>query len=282
MQAGLFALMVTLVAASPVVQDMVIKSALKAVPQGWELHSEPTAGHTINMHIGLKEENLDKLHNRLMEISHPDHPDYGKHMSKEEIDALTAPTHATVSAVEAWLKSHGVKTGPVSNGFMAVTVTLDQAEKMLDTKYGVYHNAEKNKYTLRTTKYKLPKHLHDAITVVQPTTMFSDMGMFRDNVKASAKPLDHESALQVRAGCGFGVTPSCLRTLYNLGNYNPNSGKTSIGITGYLGERANQQDLSQFLSQYTSFPSSARDQVLLVNGGSNSGSGTIEANLDTQ
>ena len=271
-------LLAALAAASPA---MVPKHILKQVPSGWKFHSDAPSSLKINMHIGLREQNLDELEKRLSAMSDPSHADYGKHMTKDEIEALTAPSKASVDAVNSWLNSHGVKAGKVSSGFMAVTMTAEQAEKMLDTKYGVYYNADKKQYTVRTTKYSLPEPLHSDIETVQPTTMFSDMNMFDSRARKETS-VSFARAEARQSGCsGSGITPSCLRSLYNV-NYTPQQNKTSVGVTGYLGEVASISDLSQFLEQYTSVPSSAKFDVQLVNGGSNSGQGTIEADLDTQ
>lgn len=274
----LLPLLAGLAAASPLQQDMVVKHALPAVPSGYEVKSAAPANLKINMQIGLKEQNLEKLQERLLEMSNPDHADYGKHMSRDEVEALTAPSAKTVSAVNDWLASHGVTAGKVANGFMNVQVTTSQAQKMLAAEYKVYHSAERNHTTVRTTQYSLPKNIHGEISTIQPTTLFSNMGLIRPMVT----PLSKEaSQINARASCGSTITPSCLRSLYNI-NYTPRNGQTAIGIAGYLGEIASQSDLSTFLGEYTSIPKSTAFSVELVNGGSNSGYGTTEANLDTQ
>jgi tripeptidyl-peptidase-1 len=52
---------------------------------------------------------------------------------------------------------------------------------------------------------------------------------------------------QVDASCNDTVTLSCLRQLYNALDYNTSaSNGNQLGITGYLGEYANNADLQQF------------------------------------
>ena len=43
------------------------------------------------------------LQKRLLEVSDPSHPDYGRHLSIGEVDALVAPDAGAVAAVTAWL-----------------------------------------------------------------------------------------------------------------------------------------------------------------------------------
>lgn len=278
MRGALLPILAALAAAAPQQQDMAIKHSLPSVPAGWQLKSAAPASMPIDMHIGLKEQNLDQLQKRLLEMSDPAHASYGKHMSRAEIEAMTAPSVKSVSSVKSWLTSHGIAAGVVSNGFIKISLTTAQAERLLGAKYHVYHHAEKNQFTVRTTQYSVPSSLKDEISTIQPTTMFGDMGLIRP--VTSPLPKDARPA-HGSDNCGFSVTPSCLQSLYNI-NYTPTGGNTSIGIAGYLGEVASQSDLSSFLSSYTSIPSSAAFSVELVNGGSNSGSGTLEADLDTQ
>ncbi|KAM3437147.1 hypothetical protein NHJ13734_004794 [Beauveria thailandica] len=282
MYASLLPLLAALAAASPANLEMTLKQSLPTIPQGWQVHSDAPADHKINMHIGLKEQNMDQLQKRLLEMSHPEHADYGKHMSKAEVDALTAPTQETVESVTSWLSSHGVEAGKVSNGLMPVTVTISQAEKMLGTKYHIYHHAAEDKYTIRTTQYSLPQAVHSEVNMIQPTTMFSDMGMINRQLTASksARSKSPKTPKSKRAQCGGSVNPACLRSLYNI-NYTPSSSKSLLGVAGYLEEVANQDDLSSFLQEHN-INNAGKLSVELIHGGTNDGDGTLEADLDVQ
>ncbi|KAJ6440055.1 tripeptidyl peptidase SED3 [Purpureocillium lavendulum] len=281
-------LLAAVAAATPLMNlEMVTKQALKKAPSGWEFKGAAPADLKINMHISMKEQNMDKLQQRLLAMSDPAHADYGKHMSKADVEALTAPPTARVAAVRQWLASHGVETGDVSGGSNAisVTVTATQADAMLGAKYGVYYHAAKGVYTVRTTQYSLPKDLHDDIAMVQPTTLFSDLGMSggRAQVSSASFAADDAKADAAAAAvsCDKGLSPPCLRDLYKI-DYTPQANKTTIGITGYLQEVAGKEDLKAFLQQYTQIPADATFGVHLINGGTNDGNGTGEANLDTQ
>lgn len=274
-------LVATLATASPLSSQIMTKQDLAGVPAGWELKA-PAPGHlTMDMHIGLKEENLDALRQRALQISDPDHADYGKHMTKAEIDALTAPSKATVDAVTEWLASHGVPAGEVNSGFMKVAVTVEKAEQMLSTNYGVYHDAARDRTTVRTTKYSLPKSVHDSISLIQPTTLFTDFGMGkarRQDKLITARASDAKKA----SACSSGAfTPDCLREDYNIKDYTPTD-KTTIGMTGFLNEDPSTNDLSLFVQKYTKFPKDTSYSVVTINNGTNGNSGTGEANLDTQ
>lgn len=275
-------LVATLATATPLSSQIMTKQDLAGVPAGWEFKAAAPAHMTMDMHIGLKEQNLDKLEKLALEMSDPDHPSYGKHMTKAEIDALTAPSKATVDAVTEWLASHGVPAGELNSGFMKVAVTIEKAEQMLNTKYGVYHDAARSRSTVRTTKYSLPKSVHDSISLIQPTTLFTDFGMGRAKAQSYKPVVARASDAKKASACAQGnFTPDCLRENYNVKGYTP-SNKTTIAMTGFLGEDPSTNDLNKFLTKYTTFPKDSSYSVVVINNGTNNNSGTGEANLDTQ
>lgn len=69
---------------------------------------------------------------------------------------------------------------------------------------------------------------------------------------ASVKPmLSANSVGKVSQNCSAAITPQCLKDLYGTNGYVPSTMvNNSIGITGYLEQYANMDDLHQFLQTY--------------------------------
>ncbi len=277
-------LVATLAVASPVTQ-FVTKQALSSVPEGWNLKAAAPSAQQLNLHIRLREENLDQLQKRTLEISDPDHRDYGKHLTKAEVDALTAPTQDTVDSVTKWLSSHGVDAGQVNSGFLSISVSVDQAKKLLDADYGVYTHAATGRETVRATSYSLPGSVHGAIDMVQPTTLFSDLGLSTSKNMIPIQIIP-ASSTQARAGdvCSQeGSSTKCLRQNYNVQGYSPSQGKTTFGIAGFLGEVPSPQSLSNYLKKYDSdIPSNTSYKLEAINNGPTEPGGVGEADLDVQ
>lgn len=269
-------------AASAATQAMEVKHSLASVPAGWEHKHAAAPDAKITLHVGLKENNLDQLQKRLLEMSDPYHANYGKHMTRQEIETLTRPSDATISNVQEWLKSHGVAIeGPVNSGFLKVRATVEQANRMMDTTYGVFHNVAQNTSSLRTTSYSLPAKLRQHITTIQPTTLFAQLKMAgQDSLQVIPET---QNKLPVRADCSDGtITPACIKKFYNI-NYKPTSNSSLFGITGFLNEHASQKDLTSFLNAYgDAGTTSGKFSVELVNGGTISEPGTAEADLDIE
>lgn len=127
-------------------------------------------------------------------------------------------------------------------------------------KYYVWQH-ENGDYTVRTTSYSLPAHLHAHVDVIQPTTMFAQWkGMkstlFYEDGKEEESSIVANTALpiinaatgvSVDPACNVSITVSCLKQLYNAVGYVPKATKkNSIAATGYLEQNANIADLQQF------------------------------------
>ncbi|PPQ71894.1 hypothetical protein CVT24_006868 [Panaeolus cyanescens] len=291
-----------LCAANPVVRrwdDFSEKHSWAETPRGWAFKAEAPANHVFPMRIGLKQNGIDDLIANLMEISDPSHSRYAQHLTKEEAEALVAPHSDSVEAVEAWLNHHGVDTESMhrssAGDWITIHVSVEQAERMLNTKYNVYHHPTSGEEVVRTMGYSLPSELHAHIDVVAPTTYFGTTRSMRATsfVQPEIVVATEDETMILRPGsdaavpssCARTVTPSCLRTLYNTVNYVPAATNVNkLGVVGYLKEFANTADLQTFFSRFrTDITSTPSFGVVLVNGGLNTQSSPgVEANLDIQ
>lgn len=162
-------------------------------------------------------------------------------MSKEEVDALVAPHSDSVDLVDSWLAHHGVDTSSRTGAgdWVTMTVTVEQAEKMLGTKYNVYKHIVTSETIVRTMSYSLPRVMHEHVSVVTPATYFGTIKAMR-----ATSFVQSDDPMTTDATCGSKVTPACLRDLYNSAGYVPSATATnSLGIAGYLDEYANRADL---------------------------------------
>jgi hypothetical protein len=90
----------------------------------------------------------------------------GQHLTLEELHAYTRPSNASVAAVTQWLQRHqGVESFSFtpSDSFVSVTLPLWQAERMLNTKFGIFKH-ENGAEILRTLETHLPEDVHPHIS----------------------------------------------------------------------------------------------------------------------
>ncbi|KAF8886336.1 subtilisin-like protein [Infundibulicybe gibba] len=275
--------------------DLVEKHAWVQPPRGWVYSSAAPPDHYFDMRIGLKQDKFDTLITTLMETSDPNHEKYGAHLTKEETDALVAPHPDSVEAVEAWLQHHGINIEDAVNrsggvGWVTVRVSVAQAERMLGTKYGVYHHAGSSESVVRTMSYSLPKELHHYIDVVAPTTYFGTLRSMRTTnfLQPNIKPIESDTKLifnaTVPASCATTITPACLRALYNTAAYVPQATNINqLGVAGYLDEFASHADLQLFFQRFRTDAVGSSFVTTQVNGGGDDESDPgVEADLDIQ
>ena len=195
----------------------------------------------------------------MISVSDPDHARYGHHLSADEVDDLVAPSSETSDLVHEWLRDNGISTDNLgyssSKDWIIVHLPIEMVESLLDTEYHTYKHKD-GSIVARTTSWSLPRHLHDHIDTVQPTTSFfrgaAHAATYVDeaaDVPASYRTPANSS---IAAVCNVtSVTPECFETLYKTKWYKTKStSKNSIGFTNYLGEVPIRPDTKLFLEKY--------------------------------
>ncbi|KAI0355318.1 tripeptidyl peptidase A [Trametes cingulata] len=273
-------------------------------PRGWTKSAPAPADHIIELRIALPQPRFSELEKHLYEVSDPFHDRYGQHLSKEEVESLVAPEAESIHLVNEWLASHGIYEDNLSRSpakdWVLVKVPVNLAEEMLKTEYHVWTHDASGDSVVRTTAYSIPEHLDDHVELIQPTTMFSRMKnlktSFRINdveekvaaVAADAPPISIPSASggHVDASCNQTITITCLLQLYNAVGFKASAKNgNQIGITGYLEQFANIQDLQLFYADQRPEALNSSFKTILINGGENDqdpAEAGAEANLDTQ
>lgn len=198
---------------SPSSQSYAVKER-HAVPRGWTAVSRPSSSHMINLEIGLRHQNQDKLEQHLLEVSDPSHARHGQYLSAAEVHDLVAPTDKTVDLVNAWLLDHdisGAVLSPARDSFW-VDLPVEKIEELLDTTYSVFRHEDGTKY-VRAPEWSLPRYLHEHIDVVQPTNSF-----FR--LKKQAKSLASEGEITWDGGADWWKCPVSLTSLIPVSREN--------------------------------------------------------------
>ena len=168
-----------------------------------------------------------------------------------------APHPDSTAAVNEWLEFHGIDPSSTQRSpagdWITLRVSVEQAERMLNTKYNIYEHGPSGDQVLRTLGYSLPQELHSHIDVVSPTTYFGTLRSMKKTsfLQPDIKPISDEAAslvptsnAAVPASCSTTITPTCLRDLYNTSTYVPAAtGTNKLGVAGYLEEFANTADL---------------------------------------
>ncbi|KAJ7246547.1 tripeptidyl peptidase A [Mycena haematopus] len=267
-----------------------------ATPHGWTRLGRAPADGSIRLRIAIFQQDFAGLEKSLYEISDPDHHQYGAHLSKEDIANFVAPHPASLALVDGWLTSHDINERDLvrspAKDWISLTLSIGLAERILDASYHIFQHTSGD-VLIRTTAYRLPQYLHEHIELIQPTTMFArSKGMTPilypegHEPLGSIEPVTPFTEPHVDPSCTTSVTLSCIMQLYNAVGYTPRAtNKNAIGITGFLGQNANKQDLSSFYRDQLPAAMNSTFKSISVYGSINNQSlsaAGAEANLDTQ
>ncbi|RKU41086.1 hypothetical protein DL546_004244 [Coniochaeta pulveracea] len=271
--------------------------SLPAVPKGWREVRPAKPTDPITLKVALKQQHPEALEQAVIEISTPGHPNYGLHMSKEELRSYTAPAARSVSEVSSWLAEFGIQQQDVDNDWITISTTVQAANELLDAKFAWYEYEEDGGPKLRTLSYSVPDDVADHVDLVQPTTRFGQLGAKRStifdmtivdedaNTSSVASVDDVKAKVNVDAAvCGATITPDCLKSLYNI-SYVPKENGNLVAFASYLEEYARYSDLQTFETNYVPSAKGQNFSVTLVHGGLNeqtSSDDSGEANLDVQ
>ncbi|KAI1342955.1 tripeptidyl-peptidase 1 precursor [Xylariaceae sp. FL0016] len=260
---GITLLAVAALAAQAVIASPVSRSPYRIrdshpVPRHWRRGARAPADHVIDIQIGLKQGNFPELERHLYEVSDPDHPRYGQHLSADEVKGYVQPTDETLDLVHEWLGDNGIVPSGYSSAkdWITVSLPIGTIERLLDTEYHVYEHKDGSKVA-RAPKWSLPSHLHERIDTIQPTnSFFRARAQKFDHVVDSTAYVDSSytppTNRNISAVCNVdSVTPECFQTLYKTKGYETQAcDKNSIGFNNYLGEHPIRTDAELFLEKY--------------------------------
>jgi subtilase family serine protease len=140
--------------------------------RAWRAVEGVSKDKKIELTFAMKESNIDILEKRVLAMSTPTSGTYGKQMSLEEINQLTHPGNDAIKSVMGYLRAFSVEDVQYSSGFLRVTTTVSEAEKILSTKYVNYKHTVSGKSVFRCDSYSLPDEISNVVSFVAPTVNF--------------------------------------------------------------------------------------------------------------
>ena len=202
--------------------------------------------------------------------SNPSSPKFGQFYSPEEVTDIFAPAEDSVETVKAWLVSAGVPADTISQSVNKQWIQFDahveDAEKLLKTKYHLWEHGPTGKTNVACDEYSLPVDVRDHVDYVTPGIKLSTLG------SKSKKPAKRSKFQKRTFGVGSGagldppkkkpmpvsvaqvqttepaqmcdmvVTPECIRTFYNFTQSTTAAKDNELGIFEDLGDVFAQED----------------------------------------
>ncbi|KAL0934916.1 uncharacterized protein CTRU02_209507 [Colletotrichum truncatum] len=273
---------------------------IKDLPAEWTLARPADPDHKFQLSIAIDR----SLHVEwaLYSVSTPGHDSYGRHLSREEAQALLKPDDGSRDMIVDWLVKQG-NANPSDivddNHWIRLTTTVENANRMLDAEFSWFRNINSGKEVLRTLQYSLPGDLMNKISLITPTTRFCSHPMMHQEPASSSNndkaiieelrkhkrsfsgvtaeplwrsaaavvPLAPISRAQVDATCNRTVTPNCIRALYNVPQNISVSQARGLGVYASQNQVAKFADFALFAQNIDPPSTGVNFSFLSINGG---------------
>ncbi|CAI7645716.1 unnamed protein product [Penicillium manginii] len=208
----------------------------------------------LPVRIGLTQNNLEKGYDYLMDVSNPDSSKYGNYWSADEVHDMFAPSSQTVEEVREWLHSVGIDPSRVvhsdNKGWIAFDAYAHEAERLFVTEFYEHKHTASQSTKIGCDEYHVPGHIQGHIDYITPGVKLTPVlkkhkkvkrashlahsdpileGVSFEEAKYSipAKALSLSADLQ---GCGYNMTPTCIKALYGIPDATKASKKNSLGL----------------------------------------------------
>ena len=133
-----------LTSADPVLSPYRVHERRAHIPTGWSYDRKYDSSAVIPLRFALKQGNIDAIGDYLMEVSHPESENFGKHWTAGEVFRKFSPNAETIGAIRTWLEENGFDSSRAkltrNSGWIEVQVTVDEAERLLQTEYHMYRH----------------------------------------------------------------------------------------------------------------------------------------------
>lgn len=259
-------------------------------PRGFVSAGRVSSNAQLKLRLGLLQRDVPGLIDALYRVSDPASADYGKHLTKAEVNAFLAPAPETLSAVTSWLTSNGVQARPISPAgeWLEFTVPALKANALFSADFTLFRHSASGTSGVRALQYSVPANLASAIRVLSPGISFWSpngppkvVGHFNRVTTAENGTLERRQF----PPCDELITPECLQQFYGIPTTPAKHPSNTLGVSGLIDQFANQADLTTFLSILRPDLANATFSTQLINGGENPqdpDEAGLEANLDIQ
>ncbi|KAI1750022.1 subtilisin-like protein [Xylaria castorea] len=257
------------VAANPVTRDGTLKQ--REIPSTHALHerhathwgnkwtkrAKVPADAVLPMRLGLKQSNLDAGHHKLMDLSNPDSPNYGKHMSAQEVVDFFAPDKSSVDTVRDWLQNAGISADRITLSANKQWIQFDaktsEVEELLFADFYVWKHSDGGS-DMSTESYHLPSKIQEHVDYVTPGTRLRSKQHAAKEKKMKRSFDDVRPFITQLPGypqpnsttCSLYVTADCTRAQYNIPKASTKFPGNQLGIFESLDDHYSKKDLDEF------------------------------------
>jgi len=219
--------------------DHITTTAPLPISPGWSIVGRSPPHISLEILVGVRQTRLHDLERRLLAVSDPANPQYGEHLSNEQVHALVAPNRQDLDTVLLWLQEYGGHSISPSGDWVRAKLSVRQLELLLNTTFQAIVHKEANITVHRAREYTLPREVHHAIDLLEPSFRLPPI---RRAMKRSPRQVQDDQGLN---------TPRRLRSLYNITTQGTVS-RNRMAVTAFREQYYHPLDLDEFQLLYCS------------------------------
>ncbi|KAH7346722.1 peptidase S8/S53 domain-containing protein [Rhexocercosporidium sp. MPI-PUGE-AT-0058] len=191
------------------------------LPTHWVKSARIHEDHVIPMRIALAQNNLHRADEFLIDVSHTESPNFGKHWSAKQVAEMFAPSDETVSSIYDWLAKSGITSNRIkqsqSLNWIHANLTVSEAERLLNTKYYEYTHLESGQAHVACEEYSVPEDIQRHVDFVTPTLHF-DAKIDMRKKRRAMDPSDVAVARRQTTVAGHNVQPGIGHSIGSPGD----------------------------------------------------------------
>jgi len=133
-----------LAVANPLPYSYTLVRKRSTIPLGWSHIAKHNPSSILPIRFGLSQPNIHNIGELLLDISHPESPNYGNHWTPSQVADKFRPSDDTIHTVVHWLINSGVDKDQIrvshSRIWIELNVTVEEAERLLKTEYHIFEH----------------------------------------------------------------------------------------------------------------------------------------------
>ena len=198
----------------------------------------------------LQQRNIDELTRILHDVSDPMSPNYGNHLSGEQVGAMTMNPEAR-EAVVTYLNLNGatITAETLHSEFITATAPISVWNKVLDTQFMSFHQRQIDgdiEEIVRAERYSVPIELDEHVDCVMNTIEMPIVFTRKANIYKPSSSTGSKGRFNEAEYNGY-VLPTTIRKYYNLSGNHGSELSTQAIFGGHL-DYLNPIDLAKFQS----------------------------------
>eukprot|EP00472_Partenskyella_glossopodia_P012154 CAMPEP_0197522464 /NCGR_PEP_ID=MMETSP1318-20131121/7607_1 /TAXON_ID=552666 /ORGANISM="Partenskyella glossopodia, Strain RCC365" /LENGTH=546 /DNA_ID=CAMNT_0043074861 /DNA_START=153 /DNA_END=1793 /DNA_ORIENTATION=- len=250
----------------------------------WQIVGKPDLASLINITavVRVEDDRLNMLEDILLQVSDPDHENYGRYLNVSDVTKVLNVSEARVEKIRRYFLGHGaVRTDVHPNGDMIfLTMPVSAIEDSLNTELHIFQHKERSSVQIIRSRrgYSVPRHISEDVMMIGELVQFPRLRPRRLNNLTGTGRGTWPNDCASEARCQGLVTPGVLAKRYKLNKSSSNEkvqGNT-MAVAEFQGQYFDPTDLKLF-GDACNVPTTV-DKVI----GGNQPSAGVEAELDIE